>query len=146
MSSLFHRANQLNVVANSNLLGMKHFVPGISVSFKGECKYNTQRIRNPKDLNKISFRLLKPIHSCVRGLQLPFYGMMAGQKKTICFTLDWVIYSKNTQNHNNYGYSFSWHHIFDSIFLLIKKSLLLNQVASFFNQFIDCKTSEKVTP
>lgn len=26
--------------------------------------------------------------------------MMAGQKKTTFFTLDWVIYSKNTQNHN----------------------------------------------
>ena len=31
---------------------------------------------------------------------MPFHGMMAGQKKTTYFTLDWVINSKNTQNHN----------------------------------------------
>ena len=52
----------LNVLPNSNPLGIKCFVSGISISFKCECHithyygiilllYNTQRILNPGDLN-----------------------------------------------------------------------------------------------
>ena len=50
------RFGQLNVVANSNPLGIKHFVPSISMSFKCEC-YIIMQIKLTKNLNPERFEL-----------------------------------------------------------------------------------------
>ena len=46
----------LNVVPNSNPLGIKHFVSGISISFKCECHIIMQ-IQNTENLNPGRFEL-----------------------------------------------------------------------------------------
>ena len=46
----------LNVVPNSNPLGIKHFVSGISISFKCECHILMQ-LQHTKNLNPGRFEL-----------------------------------------------------------------------------------------
>ena len=58
------RVTRANVVPNSNPLGIKRFVPGISISFKYEC-YIIMQIQYTKNLNPGRFEL-GATSSCIR--------------------------------------------------------------------------------